>query len=366
MADTRQMMLISGALLIVQYTNILAADYSDDDDDNDDYDITCAPIYRAPIAYERKAWSLADMGWGDTECLEYLRFSRVEIAELVRYLGLAEWVDSVVKMPGKYVRCSEQGLCMLLYRLASPGRLKDMIQVFGVSRSQISSVVNDLAGFLYERYHKKLLWDHQRLSLERLRRYVQAIDETVGVSTETWGFIDGTVRPIARPLEEQQRYYLGHKGYHGIKYQSIVTPDGLISSLYGPELGPKGDWKLWQESGVEQILRNLLKDVEDGEVLTLYGDPAYAPSYGIQAPYCAGRVGLMPEQEAFNVTMSKYRIEVEWGFANVLNQFTSGEWKRMQKIGLSPVSINYMVSILLWNCQTCLRQRNQISDHFGN
>jgi len=75
---------------------------------------------------------------------------------------------------------------------------------------------------------------------------------------------------------------------------------------------------------------------------------------------------LTAEQEAFNVVMSKYRIVVAWGFACVLNQFTSGEWKRMQKTGLSPVGINYMVCVLLWNCQTCLQQRNQISDHFGN
>lgn len=50
-------------------------------------------VYRAPIAYEKKEWSLADSGWGETECLEYLRFSRAEIMELINYLGLAEWVD---------------------------------------------------------------------------------------------------------------------------------------------------------------------------------------------------------------------------------------------------------------------------------
>ncbi|RPB21705.1 hypothetical protein L211DRAFT_789868, partial [Terfezia boudieri ATCC MYA-4762] len=33
--------------------------------------------------------------------------------------------------------------------------------------------------------------------------------------------------------------------------------DGLISSLYGPEFSPTGDWKLCQESGVEEILRRV-------------------------------------------------------------------------------------------------------------
>jgi len=196
--------------LIEQYASLLASDTSDDDDDiSDDYvsaDILL-PRYREPIAYERKNWSLAGAGWGDTECLEYLRFTRAEIVELVRNLGLAEWADSAVKMPGGYRRCPEQALCILLYRLASPGPLKDMMHVFGVSRSQISSVVNDLGSFLYERYHRKLLWDYQRLSSVQLHRYVQAINATVGEPMGTWGFIDCTVRPIARPTKDQQLFY---------------------------------------------------------------------------------------------------------------------------------------------------------------
>ena len=53
MANTnnRQMMLMWGALLIVQYSNVLTADYSNDDSDND---VDDTPAYRAPIAYERK------------------------------------------------------------------------------------------------------------------------------------------------------------------------------------------------------------------------------------------------------------------------------------------------------------------------
>ena len=185
---------------------------------------------------------------------------------------------------------------------------------------------------------------------------------------ETWGFIDDTVRPIARPIQEQ---HSGHKGHHGVKYQSIVTPDGLISSIYGPDFSPGGDWKLWQESGVEGILWRVYAPNPlnaPNEVLYLYGGPAYAPSYGIRAPYRAGRRGggLTPDQEAFNVVMSKYCIVVEWAFGNVLNQFTSGEWKRMQKVGLCPVAVNYMISVLLWDCQTYLRQYNQTSNHFGN
>jgi len=100
----------------------------------------------------------------------------------------------------------------------------------------------------------------------------------------------------------QKSYYSGHKGYHRIIFQSIVTPDGLISSVYGPELAPKGDWKLWQESG---ILQETFTDSED--VLYLYRDPAYAPSYGIIAPYRATVThASTPNEQALNLKISSY------------------------------------------------------------
>lgn len=125
---------------------------------------------------------------------------------------------------------------------------------------------------LYDRYHEKLFWDQSRLTLEQLQRYEAAIQGGSGIYG-IWGFIDGTVQPIARPTVNQENYYSGHKCYHGIKYQGIVTPDGLISSLYGPRLAPDGDWKLWKECGIEERLRALFNT--PGSLLYLYGDAAY-------------------------------------------------------------------------------------------
>lgn len=49
-----------------------------------------------------------------------------------------------------------------------------------------------------------------------------------------FGFVDGTVRPICRPGEMQRTVYNGHKGVHGLKFQSVVLPNGLIANLFGP------------------------------------------------------------------------------------------------------------------------------------
>lgn len=56
-----------------------------------------------------------------------------------------------------------------------------------------------------------------------------------------WGVIDGTLNATCRPVIDQEQFYSGHKRKHGYKYHSIVTPDGLVSSLMGPFIGRRGD-----------------------------------------------------------------------------------------------------------------------------
>ena len=49
-----------------------------------------------------------------------------------------------------------------------------------------------------------------------------------------FGFIDGIVRPIARPGTNQRILYNGHKRVHSLKFQAVAIPNGLIAHLYGP------------------------------------------------------------------------------------------------------------------------------------
>ena len=48
------------------------------------------------------------------------------------------------------------------------------------------------------------------------------------------GFIDGTVRPISKPGQNQHVVYNGHKRVHGVKFQSVALPNGIIGNMYGP------------------------------------------------------------------------------------------------------------------------------------
>jgi len=124
--------------------------------------------------------------------------------------------------------------------------------------------------------------------LETIKSYAQTI-EGIGGPGNIWGFIDGTLCSICRPKQGQHQFYTGyklcHKLCHAIKFQGITTPDGLIAFLAGPFEGKLGDWMAWRQSGVEEILRDILSEnIEQGR-LFLYGDHAYSLSFGIICPF---------------------------------------------------------------------------------
>ena len=78
-----------------------------------------------------------------------------------------------------------------------------------------------------------------------------ALREKGGPLSSCIGFVDGTVRPIARPIANQRMLLNGHK-VHCLKFQviidayvqyayqtflnlqSVTTPNGLIAHMYGP------------------------------------------------------------------------------------------------------------------------------------
>ena len=58
---------------------------------------------------------------------------------------------------------------------------------------------------------------------------------------DTWGFLDGTVRPIAWPIHNQHHVYNGHKRVHALKFQGLMVPNGVIVHLARPWVGRRHD-----------------------------------------------------------------------------------------------------------------------------
>ena len=140
----------------------------------------------------------------------------------------------------------------------------------------------------------------------------------------------------------------------------MVTPNGLISHLYGPVEGRRHDAFMLNTSGLLPLLQQLVKP--DGEPYVLYGDPAYGHTQNILAPFKGARITA--NEQAFNKKMSKVRISVEWRFGKIMQYFAYLDFKKNQKGLVQPVGKYYAVACVLINCHTCL-YGSLTSKYFG-
>ncbi|GAU94737.1 hypothetical protein RvY_06460 [Ramazzottius varieornatus] len=131
------------------------------------------------------------------------------------------------------------------------------------------------------------------------------------------GFIDGTMRPTCRPSRSQKAAFSGHKRQHGIKFQFLMYPNGIIGHLFESMEGCRHDAGILCESGLLTDLRAAFNR-PDGSCYSLYGDPAYPMSRYSLSPF--GGVRVTADQQAWNTRMAGVRQDVEWGFGNIVNK----------------------------------------------
>lgn len=70
-----------------------------------------------------------------------------------------------------------------------------------------------------------------RLS-SKLEEYAQATSHGGAAFKNCFGFIDGTVRPICRPDQNQREVYNGHKWVHG-HFNQFHCPTGKLQLQVG-------------------------------------------------------------------------------------------------------------------------------------
>ena len=123
-------------------------------------------------------------------------------------------------------------LCMYLKRFPYPCCYGDMVSHFARPLSELSIVTNHMIYWIYNRWHHLLSrYNHDLLSPANLMWYPDAIYRSGEALENCWGFIDGTVRPVCRPGENQRAIYNGHKRVHSIKFQPVALPNGLVGHL---------------------------------------------------------------------------------------------------------------------------------------
>ena len=117
-----------------------------------------------------------------------------------------------------------------------------VIPRFGTPISQLCMVSNFVVDHIIDRFGYLLTsLEHPWLSRHYLQLFAAAIHNKGAPLDNCWGFVDGTVRPICRAKQHQTAVCNGHKRVHALKFQSVVTPNGLIANLVGPVEGRRHD-----------------------------------------------------------------------------------------------------------------------------
>ena len=152
----------------------------------------------------------------EDECVAEFRLRKTDIPRLSRAL----------RIPDVIICEGTEGLCMLLKRLCYPCRYSDMVHLFARPVPVLCMITNQVLDYIYQARN------HQQLSQANRERFAKVVHRKGAPLNNCFAFVEGTVRPICRPGTVNQRLlYNGHKHVHGIKFQSVVTPDGMIANM---------------------------------------------------------------------------------------------------------------------------------------
>ena len=140
----------------------------------------------------------------------------------------------------------------------------------------------------------------------RFPAYDSAIAEATRIPPlHAVGLPDCTARGTARPLHGQEAIYNGHKKGHGLKYQGIGFPDGLLQGLWGPIQSRRHDSRVLVESGLQDTLENI--QAETGTDWLIYADAAYKNFLVIMAGFDRVQRSQDEDMEWLSKTLLVYK-----------------------------------------------------------
>ena len=169
----------------------------------------------------------------DSECEAEFSMKKCHIPALADVLQIP---DAFKCYQGSVCEGIER-LCILLRPLSYPCRFSDLIPSFCQPVSVLHMITNKVLDFSHKIHsHRMLQWNHGLIASNQLQtcRYADTVRNQGAAVHNCFGFVDGTVRPIARPGEYQRILYNGHKRVHGLTFQSLALPNRIIANMFGP------------------------------------------------------------------------------------------------------------------------------------
>ena len=207
--------------------NLLVENFDDNNISEDEF----LPLYDANTSknpdFPYDCYGSFDLNeMDDSECLAEFRFHKNDVPILLEALQL---LQSFMCHQGTICDGIE-ALCITLRQFANPCRYSNLIPRFGRPVPELS-----VMDTIYQEHNHRLTqWNDMLLNPPLLESYAHAIDSKGSPLPNCFGFMDGRVRPICRPEQNPRIFFNGDKRVHGLKYQSVVLPNGMIANMYSP------------------------------------------------------------------------------------------------------------------------------------
>ena len=137
----------------------------------------------------------------EAECKAEFRFERGDIERLADVLQF----PPTFECPQGSVCDRIEGLCIFLRRLAYPCRYSDMVSRFVRPVPVLCMISYVVLNYIYDLHHRRITsWNQATLNPPALQQYADAVSNKGAALGNCFGFVDGTVRPICRPRENER------------------------------------------------------------------------------------------------------------------------------------------------------------------
>ena len=261
---------------------------------------------------------------------------------LPRLLRVLQW-PPVMYTINQVAFSSEICLLMVLYRFAFPSTLNKLEVIFGIHYSVCSHIIKQGVNLLATKFENRLIHFDFELVIQRLEEYQMAIErKSKGAATTCFALIDATLHQIYRSWVGRRRRTIrnnnniqqaassGYKRHHGLKFQSVIVPDGMIVEMFGPVEGRRHDTTVLKSSNLEQQLLRLPPNTY------IYGDQAYPVRPWLLSPYRGANKSI--HMRAWNRKMRTVRISVEHGYKIITSLWSHLKYVPAQKVFRTPVA----------------------------
>ena len=298
--------------------------------------------------YERRTWK----DWNEHLFEASFRFDRADMPRLIRAME----VPPQIHTRSRRVFTDDEALTVLLLRFNGLN-LHQIHQQTGIRPSAASELLGWMYDFVWDRWYVSLLASDLTRWTPHFPDWAAAIfDKTKGLGfANVVGFIDGTLRGIAKPAESQDIYFNGHHWKHGILWQAWMSPIGLVIDLAGPMTGRRHDTHILKKSRLcSRFSAALLGAGYALGTFVLYADAGYWNTPVLQATFMRVGGAMSAAKRRLNRVMSRVRITVEWGFGRVLGLWSFFRFEKGQQLGRMPVGKMYVVAVILTNAHCCL------------